>query len=608
MCGIYANSRTGDDIVKLKNKLTKQNHRGPDYSKVKLINDKVIFGHNRLSIIDLDERANQPMQYAENWITFNGEIYNFIELKEELLKNDYYFKTTSDTEVLLASYDFWGESFVSKLEGMFAFVIYDSKNNLLFGARDRLGQKPFFYCIEEGHIEIASLGSLVKSSKNSGINELAQEKYLLWGYVPEPLSIYIDVNKLPAGHTIKYFLSENKVSVKRYWDVNYEETGNYQGSFSEAKQELDSLLTKSVKDRMMADVPIGVFLSGGIDSSIITAIAQKVTNTKVKTFSIKFEEDGFDESKYAKQVAAFLKTEHTEITCTYEEAKELIYNFSYYYDEPFDDSSAIPSMLLAKHTRKDVTVALTGDAGDENFIGYGRYFKTRTYSKYVKEYPKVLRPLSIRILQFIKSNTAKNLSNWMEFDNLKDFYLYQMTGGEKKWLKFDSKNIDNRYDEIWFNSKLNDIEKVALFDLKTYLIDDINAKVDQASMAYSLETRSPLLNFNIVEYANKLPFKYKVSPSQEGKYILKELLYDYIPKEMFDRKKAGFAMPLKDWFRDELKDYVYEVLSDNNLKKISNIKFEVVKSMIEEHMDNTVDNSRILWRLICLIKWMDKHE
>ena len=607
MCGIYATSRV-ESIENIQVKIKKQNHRGPDHSEVKFIDKKVILAHNRLSIIDLDKRANQPMQYDGNWITYNGEVYNFLELKEELIKKSYKFSTTSDTEILLASYKMWGEDFVDKLEGMFAFVIYDSKKELLFGARDRLGQKPFFYNVNNNQIEIASLGSLVKNAQDLEIDEVALEKYLLWGYVPEPLSIYKNVNKLPAGHTIKYFLNDNKVVVKKYWDINYNNIDDFQGTFNEAKKELDVLLTKSVKDRMISDVPIGVFLSGGIDSSIITALAQKVSKTKVKTFSIKFNEDGFDESKYAKQVASFIKTEHKEITCTYNEAKELIYNFSDYYDEPFDDSSAIPSMLLAKHTRKDVTVALTGDAGDENFIGYERYFKTKTFSKYIKKYPKILRSLSIKILLLTKNKSAKNLSNWLQFDNLKDFYLYQMTGGDKKWLKFDSKNIDNRYDEVWQNSKLNDIEKVAMFDLKTYLIDDINAKVDQASMAFSLETRSPLLNFNIVEYANRLPFNYKVSSPLQGKYILKELLYDYIPKEMFDRKKAGFALPLKNWFRDELKDYVYDVLSIDNLKRIKNIKLKVVKNMIEKHMDGTADNSRILWRLICLIKWIDKHE
>ncbi|MBN4047027.1 asparagine synthase (glutamine-hydrolyzing) [bacterium AH-315-P13] len=605
MCGIYGTTLPYNEN-QIHKKLERTAFRGPDKMGWEIYkSDKhvVSFGHNRLSIIDLDPRSNQPLTYYNDiHIVFNGEIYNFKEIKENLLKKGYKFNTTSDTEVMCAAYLEYGEDCVSHFNGMFAFVIYDVKKQLLFGARDRLGQKPFYYYHNGKDFEFASqISSIQLYNNNLTISSKSINYYLAWGNVPDPHSIFNEIKKLKAGYSFSYDINSGDFSTKQYWDIDFQAKTKFSGSFQDAKIQLDELLFDAVKGRLFADVPVGVFLSGGVDSSIISAIAQKASSSKIKTFSVKFNEKGFDESEYAQQVADHLQTDHHVIECNYNEGIDLIQNFSHYYDEPFADSSAIPSMLLAKYTRQQVTVALSGDAGDESFIGYHRYDWIRRANIAMK-FPFVLRKMFASILHLSPNYRYKIIADVLNLKDVNTAYLHAMTGTSTAWYNKDNIfSLDET--KYLFHKNKNLFERVSDFDLKTYLNWDINTKVDRATMAYSLEARAPLQDYRIVEFARSLPTDYKYHKGTM-KHILKELLYDYVPKHIFNRPKAGFAMPFADWFRNDLKDYVLEELNDEGLNLIPGIDKDKIKEMIDEHMKGTWNRYSLIWSLLVLIQWL----
>lgn len=607
MCGIYGTTINYNQ-EQLLQKLQRTSFRGPDQLGLKVLKQEpfIAFGHNRLSIIDLDPRSNQPFTYQDSvHIAFNGEIYNFKSLKENLHKKGYSFKTESDTEVICAAYLEYGEDCINHFNGMFAFVIYDEKKHEFFGARDRLGQKPFYYYHNGKDFEFSSqISSIQLHNRNLSISKKAINYYYAWGNVPDPMSIFNEIQKLEAGYKFTYKLDSGTFKKEQYWDIDYKGTHLFTGSFDDAKNQLDDLLSDAVKMRLFADVPVGVFLSGGVDSSIISALAVKTSDTKIKTFSVKFNEKGFDESAYAQKVADHLKTDHHVIECNYDEGIGLIENFCHYYDEPFSDSSAIPSMLLSKHTKKQVTVALSGDAGDESFIGYHRYDWIRRGDKMMK-LPHALRKVLMPLVALAPNKRIKTIANVLKLKNTEAAYLAAMTGtsaswyhskdylnvAERKYLEHDSKNI---------------FERVSDFDLKTYLNWDINTKVDRASMAYSLEVRAPLLDYRVVEFARSLPTEFKYH-NGVMKRLLKELLYDYVPKDIFDRPKAGFTMPFAHWFRTELKDFVLEELKTENLQMLPGINIPEVTSRIEQHMANKRNSYSLIWNLLVLKQWLSKN-
>ncbi|GGD10067.1 asparagine synthase (glutamine-hydrolyzing) [Hyunsoonleella pacifica] len=611
MCGIYGTTIQYEGY-QIKAKLERTQFRGPDKTDFKSysFNDsQVYFGHNRLSIVDLDARSNQPFNYIDKLeIVFNGEIYNFIEIKEELKQKGYKFTTTSDTEVICAAYLEYGFNCVDKLNGMFAFVIYDIGNQKFFGARDRLGQKPFYYFHDKNNFEFASqISSIQLFNKRLSISSKAIRNYLSWGVVPDSMSIFNEVKKLEAGHYFTYNLNNGDFKSQVYWDIDSFGKNKFSGSYDEALNKLEILTTKAVKNRLVADVPVGVFLSGGIDSSLIAALATKTTTDKIKTFSVKFNEKGFDESSYAQQVADHLKTDHHVINCNYNEGLDLIKDFSHYYDEPFADSSAIPSMLLAKHTKKHVTVALSGDGGDESFIGYHRY-NWVTYMNMIYKLPKPLRLLVASSLNILPHYKLKIISSVIKNDDVNNAYLSTIYGSAPSWVD-NSIPTDSNFEELkyLFHNSKNIYERVSDFDIKTYLNWDINTKVDRASMAYSLEARAPLMDYNIVDFARSLPtdFKYK---KDNQKRILKDILYKHVPKEIFDRPKAGFTMPFKEWFKYELKDFILSELSEENLKSIPNIKSAEITKMINQHMNGSWNRYHIIWKLIVLKQWLNNNE
>jgi asparagine synthase (glutamine-hydrolysing) len=603
MCGIYGSTILYSEN-QVKDKLERTRFRGPDKSQWLYINSTAILGHNRLAIIDLDERSNQPFTYAEKiHIVFNGEIYNFQDIRESLLKQGFIFKTTSDTEVICAAYLAYGKACVSKFNGMFAFVIYDERTNEFFGARDRLGQKPFYYYLDDNNFEFASQLSSIQIHNNKlTVSSNSISYYLAWGNIPDPYSIFNEVKKLKAGFTFTYNLQSKEFTENCYWDISITPQNIFKGTFKEAKDVLKTTLKDAVKIRLFADVPVGVFLSGGVDSSTIAALATQSTNSKIKTFSVKFNEKGFDESSYAQQVANHLDTDHHIIECNYEEGIDLISDFSHYYDEPFADSSAIPSMLLSKYTRQHVTVALSGDAGDETFIGYDRYLMTKRGANLYK-IPPTFRNTVAFLLKVAPHYKLKTLSEALKFEDLNEVYLAAMTGVNLDWItsNTDYLQVDER--KYLEHSHKNLLERISSFDLKTYLNWDINTKVDRATMAYSLESRSPLMDYRVVEFAQSLPTPFKMKGTNQ-KRILKEVLYDYVPKEIFNRPKAGFTMPFSDWFKDELKDFVLDELSLSNLKNIPNIDANKVQFKIQQHMNGSWNRYPLIWKLLVLKQWL----
>ena len=483
---------------------------------------------------------------------------------------------------------------------MFAFVIFDKIKNQFFGARDRLGVKPFYYYHNGKNFEFASqISSIQLFNENLSISNKAIDAYLTWGTIPDPLSIFNEVLKLRPGHSFIFDLNSGNLQIKTYWDIDFKGGNKFLGSYTEAQSQLKSILSDAVKIRMVADVPVGVFLSGGIDSSLIAALATETSsNTKVKTFSVKFNDKGFDESMYAQQVAEHLNTDHNVIECNYNEGIDLINDFHQYYDEPFADPSAIPSMLLAKHTRKQVTVALSGDAGDESFIGYQRYDWINKGDKFMK-IPYPLRLIIAKIVSLYPNYKFKILSEFMKSKSIDLAYLNSVSG--------NSKMNSNEVDELKYlmHTEKNLLERVSAFDIKTYLNWDINTKVDRATMAYSLEARAPLMDYRIIEFAQSLPTNFKFEGSNQ-KRILKDLLYQYVPKHIFDRPKAGFTMPFMVWFREDLKDYVLSELSDEGLSQIPFIDVEKVKTQIQQHMNGTWNHYPLIWKLLVLKQWL-KH-
>lgn len=580
MCGIYlTNIPFKKEEVRIK--LEKIKYRGPDYTGV-LKRDTITLGHLRLAILDLDQRSNQPFRYKNLTIVYNGEIYNFKDIRSELERIGYSFQTTSDTEVLIKGFDAWGEQVLDKLNGMFAFAIYDSKNQKVFCARDRLGVKPFYYYWKDGQFEICSqLQPLM--NKDSKVSSEAVSIYLSTGYFPSPFSILEDVYKLQPGCSLSIDLKKKSKEIKKYWDL--EEVEILDVTYDEAKDRVETLLKDAVKIRMQADVPLGTFLSGGIDSALVTALAAEMSSKKIKTFTIGFDDPKYDESKVAEKFASILGTEHTTTICKVEDVLELIPKLIEVYDEPFADSSALPSLLLNKKTKQHVTVALSGDGGDESFIGYN-YFKTILKFNKLARIPFVIRNTISKLLP--KSNKYKKILSCKNENQFIERVFSK--NNQLKWFK-------NHYWQ-YLNLSNNSIQKAADLNIKLWLENDSNVKVDRASMAYSVEIRSPFLDYRIVELARRLPMSFKFGENKT-KRILRDVLSNYIPEEVFNLPKSGFSIPLDKWIKNELRDEI-----ENNI---------TIKSFVSindfEQIYNGLDfkNNTIKWRLYMLSKWLKQN-
>lgn len=594
MCGIYLTNIpfAEEEVI---TKLESIQFRGPDYTGIKK-KDDLIFGHLRLSILDLDMRSNQPMQHEDLTIVFNGEIYNFKEIKEELIEKGHLFTTTGDTEVLLKGFIEWGKDVLPKLNGMFAFAVYNSTTKKIFGARDRLGVKPLYYSYKNGLLEICS--QLRPMSENKQINIAAVSMYLDCTYIPSPFTIFENVHKLPPGHLLEIDLNSQLIQINSYWDLKVPVVTNL--NYEEAKSKLHELIKDAVKIRLQTDVPFGSFLSGGIDSALVSSIAANVSKNKIKTFSIGFEDPKYDESKIASQYAKIISTEHTETICKPEDILEMIPKLIEVYDEPFADSSALPSLLLNKVTKKYVTMALSGDGGDESFLGY-EYFEWISKFKKLNKIPYVARTLFSNFLSiFFSGNRYKSIQRIFGIKNENDFSVGVFVG-------FNSITKTRNLD--WIKSYKNYLglssdfmQSTADLNIKLWLENDSNVKVDRASMAYSVEVRSPFLDYRIVEFARTLPVSYRYQKGRK-KRILRDILKEYIPEEIFDQPKRGFAVPIGTWIRTELRQEFEENLSDSFLNMVPNLNVVKFKKMFQEHLIGKSDYSSYIWRVYVLSKW-----
>tara|TARA_B100001250_G_scaffold324714_1_gene288313 strand:- start:2706 stop:4517 length:1812 start_codon:yes stop_codon:yes gene_type:complete len=600
MCGIYL-TNIPNSKSSLKLRLREINYRGPDNTEIISIND-VTIGHLRLAIIDLDSRSNQPMSFDNLLIVFNGEIYNHKEIRAKLeSEKKYTFKTTSDTEVLLKSYHAWGEKMLQYVNGMFAFSIYDKVKGTIFSARDRLGVKPFYYSWDEGKFEICS--QLTPFSNKGKISKEAISIYLQTGYIPSPHSVYDNIYKLPPGHTLQFDLRNKRKTLKKYWDLD--KVRVKKATYKEAKEKLHALLRDAVKIRMQSDVPYGSFLSGGIDSALVTAIASKVSEERIKTFTIGFEDPKFDESKLAEKFSKILKTNHTETKCNAEDLINLLPTFFKVYDEPFADSSAIPSLLLNKTTKRIATVALSGDGGDESFLGYNHFEWVKKASFFFK-IPYTLRKAFSYLIPFkFFGKKGKSIKNIFLYPTIDTFIESIFIGFNSILLKKDDKWLYH-YRDYKYNAG-DAIQKTADLNIKLWLENDSNVKVDRASMAYSVEVRSPFLDYRIVEYARTLPVNFRFKGSFRKK-ILRDILTEYIPEKVFDAPKMGFGVPIKNWIRKELYEQFINVINSDLLARFDLIDNKKIEKMFNAHIEEKADYSAYLWRIFVLQKWLEKNE
>lgn len=621
MCGIAGrfNFRTGApvDHAVLANMCDLLAHRGPDASGV-WTDGAVGFGHRRLAVVDLSAAGRQPMQCddASLVITFNGEIYNFLELKRELEGRGHRFQTATDTEVLLLAYREWGQSCLSRLRGMFAFAIWDVRVQTLFVARDRLGKKPLCYSVDGDGISFASepKAFLADPAFRAEPDLPALAGYLTYQYVPSPLSAFKGVQKLPPGHFL--VVADGQVRLQRYWKVSYEPKRGI--TEDEAADELLARLEDAVRVRLISDVPLGAFLSGGIDSGTIVALMARLGDRPVKTFSIGFEEEEFNELPYARQVASRYGTEHHEFIVK-PDALQVLPQLVWHYNEPFADPSAIPSFYLSELARKHVTVALNGDAGDENLAGYRRYIVPSEAARFDSMPPAVRHAITTVMSRVPRARRSHSVGgrflNRLHgiLDTPERRYARRTMVFEpelKAWAftrEFLSVSQASGADELlvraWNDSEATDsIDAKLSVDMQHYLPDCLLVKVDVATMAYGLEGRSPMLDHTFVEFCASLPTHLKLRRNVT-KYLLKRIARSLLPSEIVERPKKGFGVPLARWFRGELRAFTEDLLLDGRLARRGLFRQAAVDQLVREHVTGVSDWNRELWALVMLESW-----
>jgi asparagine synthase (glutamine-hydrolysing) len=619
-------------------------HRGPD-SEGLWLDETVALGMRRLSIIDL-KTGEQPFWNEDKSViaVCNGEIYNFRELRKELEKRGHEFHSQSDVEVLPHLYEEHGEAMVEHLNGMFAFALWDKRRKKLLIARDRFGEKPLYYGVFEGNLIFASEPKVLleNPSVEAEINLEALRSFLSFDYVPAPLSIYKNIYKLPAAHLLT--VEKGEIKTRRYWNLSWQKPARKQGQINQpehsalanarasdlngntptietAARELREIISDAVRMRLISDVPLGILLSGGVDSSTVAAFAAQHAESKIKTFSIGFEEDSFDESKYARQVATHLDTEHYEEKLSVEKASDLISEIGTWLDEPMSDGSLIPTFLLSRFVRKYVTVALGGDGGDEIFAGYPTYFGHKMARVYALV-PRFLRSGLIEPIVNSLPVSTKNLSFDYKAKRFVAASKYDLVTRHHSW--FGSFSIDAQKDllskdvlekssgDIYRGAKdllkitdaKDQIEQMQFLDMNFYMAEDILTKVDRASMAVSLEVRAPFLDPRIAEYAASLPLEYKLR-GNKGKYILKKAMENLLPKEILQRPKKGFGIPIATWLKTRLNPLLHDLLAPERLKRQGLFDADFVQKLIMEHETGAASHHKQLWTLLVFQLWFD---
>jgi asparagine synthase (glutamine-hydrolysing) len=592
-------------------------HRGPDAGG-SYIGTGVGLGHRRLSIIDLSS-GQQPLCNEDStvWISFNGEIYNYLSLRESL-EHSHQFRTRSDTETIVHLYESNPDGFVAQLRGMFAFAIWDERKKTMILARDRVGKKPLYYYLDDKKLVF---GSEIKSILRHPhlkleIDEQAVSDYLSLGYVPAPKSIYRSIRKLRPGHYLR--VQRDKVEEVQYWDLSFQQPETR--SENEWREALLSELKTSVDIRLMSEVPLGAFLSGGLDSSSVVAVMSKLLDQPVKTATIGFDERQFDESDFARQVARHLGTDHHERVVTAEKI-DTIDKLSWHYDEPFADSSALPTYFVSQVAREKVTVAISGDGGDENFAGYRRYLIDVQENRIRKVVPPLARKMVFGPLSAIYPKMdwaprflrAKTVLRNLSFDPIDGYFETMstfrsldkpaiMSGDFQQRLQnYDTADV---FREHYCKADTTDpLSRIQYVDVKTYLTDDILAKVDRASMANSLEVRCPLLDHKFMELAASMPSSIKLKGTT-GKYVFKKAMDKELPKNIVYRNKMGFGVPLAEWFRNGIQEYARTYILDRQDPFLSS---SFITKIWNQHQSGLRDRSSQLWNILMFRLWLDKY-
>ncbi len=649
MCGIsgFLNPSSAQSANELAHSISRMNttliHRGPDDGGIWVDEQTgIALGHQRLSIIDLSVVGRQPMisESGRYVITYNGEVYNFRELRKDLQAKGHVFRGNSDTEVILAAIEEWKiEDAIKRFNGMFAFALWDKDERILYLVRDRLGIKPLYYGWVNGTFVFGSeLKALrVYPGFNQPINRKALALFMRYNYIPAPYSIYEGIFKLLPGHIIKLPMHTKKLEIKKYWSAqSMVEQGlmsPFEGSDNEAVEQLDNLLRDAVKCRSISDVPLGAFLSGGIDSSTVVALMQAQSSRPVLTFSIGSAYSGFNEAEDAKAVANHLGTVHTELYITPEQAMAVIPKLPTLYDEPFADSSQIPTFLVSELARENVTVSLSGDGGDELFGGYNRHtWAPRIWNK-IGRWPQSFREGLAKAIVYLSPETWDAIFQKINFV-FPGMFNHRMPGYKMQKLAevlaADSdaemyKILTSHWKEpsalvlggeeppsMWGNSggkMLTDdfAHYMMLMDLINYLPNDILTKVDRASMGVSLEARVPILDHRVVEFAWRLPLDMKIRNDQ-GKWILRQILYKYVPKKLVERPKSGFGIPIDSWLRGPLRDWAEELIDESKLRQEGFFNPSPIRQKWAEHLSGKRNWAYHLWDVLMFQAWLENNK
>ncbi|MBL4804690.1 MAG: asparagine synthase (glutamine-hydrolyzing) [Alphaproteobacteria bacterium] len=604
-------------------------HRGPDSGNLWQDPDTpLVLAHRRLSIIDLTKDGEQPMtSSSERYvIVFNGEFYNFQNLRRDLEAKGVKFKGRSDTEVFLAAVEQWGlNQALQKTNGMFSFALWDRKDKVLHFARDRLGKKPLYVGWAGNHLVFGSELKALRAHPEfeAQINAYALQGFLRMNYIEAPETIYYNIWQLPAGHRMSLDLSTLRTGddlldeMKAYWDpvrlVDDSKANMVNKHEDKIVDDFERLLTTCVSDRMISDVPLGAFLSGGIDSSAVVALMQKQAGSAVKTYSIGFEEEAYNEAQYAKDIAQHLGTDHHEHICTGQDALNVIPKLPDMYDEPFADMSAIPTFLVSEFARRDVTVALSGDGGDEMLGGYVRHTMGPKIWKTMRMMPKIVRSGISGTLQRLPEGPLDRLrpsqpqfgyklqkaARIMSLNTQEEVYERLIC----KWLPAPVPDKDIFEPVLPLpRADLSFAEKMMLWDTVGYLPNDILTKVDRASMAVSLEARAPLLDHRVFEYCWRLPEHVKIR-DQKGKWLLRQVLKKHVPEKLFERPKQGFAIPVADWLRGPLREWAEDLLDERSLKQQGYLDAKTVRDTWTRHLDGQGRNGEALWAVLMFQAW-----
>lgn len=601
-------------------------HRGSDANGL-LCEDldrlNIGLGHQRLSILDLSVEGNQPMVFEELSMVYNGEVYNFEEIRAELEALDYQFHSHSDTEVVLKAFHCWGIKCLEKFNGMFAMAIWNKKEETLTLIRDRAGVKPLYWYFNNGLFMFASeLKSFHKHphfEKEIDLDVLAE--YLQHGYVLQPHSIFKHTQQLNAGNILTFNL-KNKVLIKEvYWSVeNCYKKPKLKLNDEDAIEQTETILKKSFEYRMVSDVPVGTFLSGGYDSSLVTALLQSDRDEKINTFTIGFKEKGYDEAPHAKEVAKYLGTNHTEYYCTHKDALNIIPKLADIYDEPFGDASAIPTVLVSQLAKENVTVSLSADGGDEIFAGYSAYNNLMNINSTLNKTPKLIKKGMGGVLNMLNPAfvpLSENMYNFeIRYEKLKKMLKAQSVAEllEQSYEQYSKEELDRlllkKPKKLLSNfdvdvKGLDALSQLLMVDYKTYMADDILTKVDRATMSVGLEGREPFLDSKIIEFASQLPNEMKYREG-EKKWVLKQVTHKYLPESMMNRPKMGFSPPITEWFRDELKSYFLCYLSHERLEKEGIFNVNEVIRLRDEYLSGKKVSVHRLWFILMFEMWYER--